>query len=100
MKRVALVSLTTPSLALADTEGYEHMMDWGYGYGFGMVFGPVLWLIVLGLIVASVIWLVRRLDGGQNQNESSKALAELNMRFARGELDAEEYTTRKRLLSD
>ena len=57
---VAASLLAVP--AAADPEGYGHMMDYGYGYGIGMMFGPVLWLIVLGLVVAGVIWLVRRTD--------------------------------------
>ena len=87
--------------ALADPEGfgYGHMMGGGYG-GVGLMFGPVLWLIVLGLIVAGIIVLVRRLDhshapGAQGQGN---ALAMLDMRFAKGEIDAKEFTERKKLL--
>lgn len=94
----AFTALTTP--AFADPEPYGHMMDWGYGYGYGMMFGPVLWLIVLGLVVAGVIWLVRRLDGQAPHRGASSALAELDMRLARGEIDAEDYAARKKLLSN
>lgn len=73
------------------------MMDWGYGYGTGMMFGPILWLVVLGLIVAGIIWLVRRLDGGTGPGQNN-ALAELDLRFARGEIDPEDYAARKKLL--
>ncbi len=98
MKRLALLLMILAQPALADQEElYGHMM--GYGYGFGMMFGPVLWLIVLGLIVAGVIWFVRRIDGTSPTSKSSDALAELDSRFARGEIDAEDYTTRKKLLS-
>ena len=74
------------------------MMDWGYGYGFGMMFGPILWLIVLGLIVAGVIWLVRRLDHGPQTGRQSDALSELDLRRARGEIDVDDYAERKKLL--
>ena len=75
------------------------MID-GYGYGIGMLFGPVLWLIVLGLIVAGVIWLVRRADPyGAARTAPQDALAELDLRFARGEIDADDYATRKKLLT-
>ncbi|WP_248606211.1 SHOCT domain-containing protein [Limimaricola hongkongensis] len=83
--------------ARADPGDYDHMMGWGSG-GFGMIFGPVLWLIVLGLVVAGVIWLVRRLDEGAGPGRKSGALAELDLRLARGEIDTEEYASRKRLL--
>lgn len=92
---VAISLLATP--VAADPEGYGHMSGWGYGAG--MMFGPVLWLIVLGLVVAGVIWFVRSMDGGRpHQGGRSDALAELDMRLARGEIDADDYTARKKLL--
>ena len=99
MKRLALPLALLAQPALADPEGYDHMMNWGYGYGPGMMFGPVLWLIVLGLIVAAVIWFVRRMDGHAPGGKSPVALAELDMRFARGEIDADDYAARKELLA-
>ncbi len=94
----ALVLIAGPASADPEGYGYGHMMGGG-GNGFGMVFGPVLWLIVLGLVVAGVIWLVRRLDEGAGPGRKSGALAELDMRFAKGEIDAEEYASRRKLLS-
>ena len=99
MTRLALFLALLAQPAMADPEDYGHMMGWAYGHGFGMIFGPVLWLIVLGLVVAGIIWLIRRLDGNPIQPRGSSALAELDIRFARGEIDAEEYATRKKLLS-
>jgi putative membrane protein len=98
MTRLALPLALLAQPALADPEGYDHMMNWGYGYGPGMMFGPVLWLIVLGLIVAGVVWFVRRMDGQSPDGNASSALAELDMRFARGDIDAEDYAARKKLL--
>ena len=97
--RFTLPALLTATPALADPEGYGHMMDYGYGYGVGMVFGPVLWLIVLGLIVAGVIWFVRKNEGDHGPGKS-RARAELDMRFARGEIDAEDYAARKKMLAE
>lgn len=93
-RALPLLLIATP--ASADPEGYRHMMDWGYGPGYGMMFGPILWLIVLGLIVAAVIWFVRRMDGHPG---ASSAMQELDLRFARGEIDADDYAARKKLLS-
>lgn len=53
MKRLALPLALLAQPASADPEGYDHMMNWSYGPG--MMFIPVLWLIVFGLIVAGVI---------------------------------------------
>lgn len=101
MTRFALFTILLAQPALADQgEYYGHMMDGGYGYGVGMMFGPVLWLIVLGLIVAGVIWFVRSMDGsGPGTKSQPDALAELDLRFARGEIDADDYAARKKLLS-
>ncbi|MBP0483529.1 SHOCT domain-containing protein [Sagittula salina] len=98
MTRFAIPLMIFAAPALAEPgERYGYMMD-GYGYGVGMMFGPVLWLIVLGLVVAGVIWLVRGTEGGARP-KSRDALAELDMRFARGEIDAEDYAARKKLLN-
>lgn len=99
MKRLAFLLGVLATPAMADPEDFGHMM--GHGHGYGMIFGPVLWLIVLGLVVAGVILLVRRLDGypAHRDRGHSGALAELDMRFARGEIEAEEYASRKKLLS-
>eukprot|EP00003_Mantamonas_plastica_P003851 TRINITY_DN13024_c0_g1_i1.p2 TRINITY_DN13024_c0_g1~~TRINITY_DN13024_c0_g1_i1.p2 ORF type:complete len:106 (-),score=14.26 TRINITY_DN13024_c0_g1_i1:25-342(-) len=104
MKRLALLPAILGQPALADSDGYggyDHMMGWGYGNGLGMMFGPVLWLIVLGLIVAAVIWFVRRMDAESfpPTQKGDGALAELDMRLARGEIDAEDYSARKKLLT-
>lgn len=98
MLRYALPTIVFATPALADPEGYGHMMDWGYGYGFGMMFGPILWLIVLGLIVAGVVWFARRLDHSPQTGGKSDALSALDLRLARGEIDADDYTARKKLL--
>lgn len=98
MLRVVTPIIAFASPAFADTDGYGHMMDWSFGYGFGMMFGPILWLIVLGLIVAGIIWFVRRLDHVAPIGRKSDALSELDLRLARGEIDADDYAARKKRL--
>ncbi|MFW2545356.1 SHOCT domain-containing protein [Primorskyibacter sp. 2E107] len=98
MKHLVLAMVLVAGPALADRgDGYGYMMD-GYGYGMSMMFGPILWLIVLGLVVAGVIWFVRRSDTSPAQ-KSGDAMAELDMRLARGDIDAEDYAARKKLLA-
>lgn len=96
MIRYALPVLLIATPATAQTSGYGHMMNWGYG--MGMMFGPVLWLVVIGLVVAGVILLVRRSDPGHHGKSGNEALSVLDIRFANGEIDAEEYEARKKLL--
>lgn len=77
------------------------MMGWGdigsMGWGWGMfaALHMVLWwvLIVLGIVV-----LVKWLAGG-GQGPGNRALDILKERYARGELDREEFEARKRDLS-
>lgn len=92
---LAAALFATP--ATADPDGYGHMSGWGYG--MGMMFGPILWIIVLGLVVAGVVWFIRNMDGGATKAEKSDAMSELDLRLAKGEIDAEDYTARKKLLT-
>lgn len=97
MYRLGLLAVLFATPALADPDGYGHMSGWGYG--MGMMFGPILWIIVLGLVVAGVVWFVRNTDGGSSTRGNSDAMTELDLRFAKGEIDAEDYTARKKLLT-
>lgn len=98
MKRLTLSLIALAPPAFADPAGNGHLMDWGHGHGVGLMFGALLWLVVLGLIVAAGVWFLRSLDPGARSEKPNSALAELDLRFARGEIDAEEYSERKKLL--
>ena len=75
------------------------MMSCGYGHGLEMMFGPLLRLIVPGLVVAGVIWMGRRFEGSPTVRTASGVLGKLDLRFTRGELDAGDYAARKKLLA-
>ncbi len=92
-----LIGALFASPAVADPDGYGHMSGWGYGVG--MMFGPILWIIVLGLMIAGVIWFVRSTDVGGSKPGKSDAISELDLRLAKGEIDAEDYAARKKLLT-
>jgi putative membrane protein len=80
---------------------------WGYGGGWGwgawLAMG-VSMVVFWGLIIAGGIALVRHFAGGRNQHPSAThdALSEaeriLADRFARGEIDEDEYRRRSALL--
>ncbi len=97
-----------PAMALADGQGlgYGHgMMGEGWGWT-GMIFGPVMMLAVLAIIVVAVVLIVRWLGGGYPSPQTGRrspenaALDILKERFARGEIDKEEFEEKRRLLSD
>lgn len=86
----------------ADGEwGFNHMMNWGGGWG-GMILGPIMMILILVLIIVIAVavlrWLgvVKPADRQTDGHES--ALEILERRFARGELDEAEFKDRKRAL--
>jgi putative membrane protein len=66
---------------------------WGMGWGMG--FGFIFWLVILGVIVAGVVWFIlsQSLAGDQRRSTSLEVLEE---RYARGEINREEYLQKKR----
>ncbi len=74
-------------------------MMWGDGWwGFGM---GLVWLVFLGLIVTGIVLVIRgSSEGGSGRSRGTSALDILDDRFARGEIDREEYEERKRVLLD
>jgi len=75
------------------------MMFDGYGYG-GMGFGGFGMLLFWGLLIAAVIVLVRWGAGAAGRRappaEGQTALDILAQRYARGEIDREEFEQKRR----
>ena len=72
------------------------MMDGRMMGGGFMWFWAIFWVVVLALLVAGVIWLARTLTRPQSPPSGpGPARAELDLRYARGELDREEYLQRR-----
>lgn len=79
----------------------------GYGYGMmgpGMMGGystmflmPILWIVVIGLIIWAVVAAFRRPGESDITSRSAdSALEILKRRYARGEIDKEEYEAKKK----
>lgn len=64
----------------------------GFG-GFGMGFGIILWLAILALVVWAVVRIFPNQDreGGGSSSAGTTPEETLRQRFARGEIDVEEY---------
>ncbi len=93
------IVLTTVS-AVAQTYGdHPHMGSWGWG---GMIIGPIMMIVFIALIVGAVVLVVRwtGLGGSALTGGANKARNILDERFARGEIDKDDYEERKRVLSD
>jgi putative membrane protein len=70
------------------------MGDWGMGFGL------ILWLVILALMVAGVVWFLRSQPlAGPSSLGRSRALEALEERYARGEINREEYLQKKRDLT-
>lgn len=101
---VGIVVASRVALADAANGGsgrFDHygMMDWGWG---GWFMGPIMMLIVLALLVGAIVVVVRLLGGeigGKSRRSSDRSLEILRERFAKGEIDAEEFEDRKKSLS-
>ncbi len=66
--------------------------------GGGWPFGGLLWLAVLGLAIYGLVHLVRSRtpEGSVDAGSGSVALKTLDERYAKSEIDREEYLRRKR----
>ncbi|MBO6720125.1 MAG: SHOCT domain-containing protein [Rhizobiaceae bacterium] len=82
-----------------------HMMGWGGGW-FGMIFGPIFMILVLAVVIAVAVLIVRWLGGPwhatapQQPPTTQSPLDILKERFARGEIDKEEFEERRRILGE
>lgn len=82
----------------------SHMMSWGGGW-FGMIFGPLFMILTLAVVIAVAVLLVRWLGGPwqgmpPHAQPSPTPLDILKERFARGEIDKDEFEERRRLLGE
>ena len=100
---IKMVSAATPSAlvlsagaSLADPadsrgDGFGHMM---WGGGFGMA-GGLMMLLFWGAIIALIVLAVRGFSAGSRSGGKSDAAEILRERYAKGEIDEEEYERRK-----
>ena len=83
------------------------MWDGGFGMGGGWTLGWIVIMAVLVLIVVGIVLLVRGLSNRHDQNQTApqgslpggpgpgSALQILQERYARGEIDRDEFMKRK-----
>ncbi|MEX2650313.1 MAG: SHOCT domain-containing protein [Alphaproteobacteria bacterium] len=85
--------------------------QWSYGpymmsnHGWwGMILGPFMMIALLAIVVAVVVLLVRWLGGTAHHQvphpPGKTALDILKERFARGEIDKQEFEDRRRVLGE
>ena len=93
----ALFAWAGPGLIWAQDRPYEwgwgmHPMMWG-AWGFGMMFMMVLfWVLVIIGIVLAIRWLTSQ----RSEKPSDSAVEILRQRYARGEINKEEFEAKKK----
>lgn len=98
---IAMAATTSCAWAQQPRGDYYHgpyMWD-----GAWMFFGPLMMIVFIAIIVAAVVLLVRWVSShrpGDRSTSERDALDILKERFARGDIDKEEYEERKRVLRD
>ncbi len=76
---------------VADIGGFDHMNGFGWGMmGFGWIVG----LVVVGVLVWAIVQATPRRGDAAPASATRSAEAILADRFARGEIDADEYRRR------
>ena len=71
-----------------------------YG-GRGMFGGGLLCLIIIGIIIYFIIKMFDKNDNNSNAfSKKGNAIDLLNERYAKGEIDEEEYNRKKKILKD
>ncbi len=105
---VALAPTWVWAQAPSDTDRYgygPHMMGWGGGWA-GMIFGPLFMVLVLAAVIAVLLLFARSIGGPWHgappyQGPPSRTpLDILKERFARGEIDKQDFEERRRVLGE
>ena len=77
--------------------GWEHPMGWMWGaWGIGM---GLLMLLFWGAVIVAIVVGIRWLIGQGKASPPDSALEILRQRYARGEINKEEFEAKKRDLS-
>ena len=78
----------------------NNMMNFGFGPlgGFGWIFMILWWVLIIAGIVALIRWLIRQSRSSHN-NHAKSALEVLKERYAKGEINKQEFEEKKKDLS-
>jgi putative membrane protein len=77
------------------------MMGWGYGGWFMGIINIIFWVVV----IIGIVYLIKYLSflakqSGQQSKETDSALDILRERYAKGEINKEEFEEKKKILKE
>lgn len=73
---------------------YNNAYGWGYNM-MGGVFGGLMMIVFWVLLIMFIVWAVKEIRG-KNSSTNSRALEILEERYAKGEIDKEEFKAKKK----
>lgn len=99
-------TVSTPAWAQTPPGAYDYGPHMMWGWGYGMMFGPLFMILVLAVVIAVVVLLVRWLGGPWHgptpyyPPPGRTPIDILKERYARGEIDKDEFEARRRVLGE
>ena len=100
-------AVSTPTWAQTPPSSYDYGPHMMWGWGYGMIFGPLMMILVLAVAIAVIVLLVRWLGGPWHgatppyyPPPGRTPIDILKERYARGEIDKDEFEERRRILGD
>ncbi len=92
-----IVSLMLPAVALADSNDCPMFMMGSFsGYGwFGWFFMVFFWVLTITATILLIRWIIKQFQG---ENKDKSALDILKERYAKGEINEQEFEEKKKKL--
>lgn len=94
----AVAGVATPISAWAQDRGDwswgMHPMSWMWG-GWGLAM-MIMMLVFWAVLIVGIVLAIRWLAGQSDRSRSDRALGILRERYARGEIDKEEFEAKRR----
>ena len=76
--------------------GYGSIMPYGYGFGLiGAIIEVIWWVIIIAIIIFSFRWVIKQ---SHHWRKDRTPLEILKERYAKGDIDREEYEDMKKEL--
>ncbi len=109
LTRLMILSLAgSASVAAHAQPSQDHLYGWHGGGDWGhMMFGPLMMLVFVAVVIVLLVLAVRWLGGAghgavapPHPHPEKTPLDILEERFARGEIDKDEFEERRRILSE